>query len=135
MRLSLLLVFVSLVILFIAFTTLFFRLTSERHWNFAYLAVPMFVISILGGVLIFLTFKQNVSGLLKVFLMLVGFAPAAMILSIILHNAVCALFTSLLKKEVEEPVFFLLGIIGCPAAFLVGTIGSITMIIRYAIAS
>ena len=90
----------------------------------------MTAISLLGAALIFLTLKQDVAGILKIFLILAGAAPATMIISVILHNAISGLLTHFLKREVEEAVFFLIAVFGCPAAFLVGVVGSIVMMIR-----
>jgi hypothetical protein len=108
---------------------------ARKHVGFRFLAALMFPLSILGGALIFLTIEQNVRGAFRVFLVLVGIAPAAMIVSIILHNAISGLLTALLKREFEEAVFFLIALFACPAAFLVGTIGSIVLIIKNVIHS
>lgn len=53
-----------------------------------------------------------------------------MIASVILHNAVYALTKSVSGKDIEEPVFFLIAVFGCPAAFLTGVVGSTVLFIR-----
>jgi hypothetical protein len=58
-----------------------------------------------------------------------------MFISIILHNLVSGGITKLRGgKEFEEPVFFLMAIFGCPAAFAVGVIGTIVTLIKSLIA-
>ena len=134
MRLSLLLVFLLLVVLS-AMVFIVFQLTKKRLWRFTYLTISICALSILGGVLVFLTLWQNVSGLLKIFLMMTGFAPVVTIISVILHNIISALLTSILRREFEEIVFFLFALFGCPTAFLIGIIGSLTLIIKHTIIS
>jgi hypothetical protein len=112
-----------------------FQLTKKRLWRFTYLTISICALSILGGVLVFLTLWQNVSGLLKIFLMMTGFAPVVTIISVILHNIISALLTSILRREFEEIVFFLFALFGCPTAFLIGIIGSLTLIIKHTIIS
>jgi hypothetical protein len=134
MRLSLLLVFLSLVVLSVL-TAIIFQLTKKHLWRFTYLAVSICALSLLGLVLVFLTIEQDVGGLLKIFLMMAGFAPIVTIISVISHNIISALLTSILKREFEDAVFFLFALFGCPMAFLIGVIGSITLIIRYKLTS
>ena len=129
MKLSLLLVFLSLVVLS-AVVALLFQLTKKRCWKLTYLAFPIFILSILGCALVFLTVKQDVTGLLKIFLMMAGFAPAVTIICVVLHNIISALLSSLLKRDFEEAIFFLFALFGCPTAFLIGILGSITLIIK-----
>jgi len=130
MRLSLLLVFLSLVILTAAVAVLF-QITKKRCWKLTYLAFPIFILSLLGCVLVFLTLTQNVSGLLKIFLMMAGFAPTVTIICVVLHNIISALISSLLRRDYDEAIFFLFALFGCPTAFLIGTLGSIALIIKH----
>jgi hypothetical protein len=125
---SLAMVFFLLVVSFSAILSIFYFM--RERVKFSLIAVATIVISLLGGLLVILTLEQNVDGLLGVFLIMAGVAPAAMIVSVILHNSISGLLTYLLKKEFEEAVFFLMAIFGCPAAFLVGVIGSIVLAIR-----
>jgi hypothetical protein len=127
MRLSLIWVFFSLLVLSVVVVILFF---ARKHVKFVFLAAIMFALALLGGALILLTLEQDVGGSLRTFLILAGVAPAAMIVSAILHNAISGLLTSLLNREFEEAVFFLIALFGCPAVFLVGVVGSIVLIIR-----
>jgi len=125
----LLLAFVFILLLG-GFSVIAYLLIAKRHVKFSFLALLIFTLSLLGEVLIYLTLKQGVTGTLKVFLIIQGISPAAMIASAILHNVISALLTSLLKREVEEPFLFLMALFGCPVAFLVGAVGSILLIIK-----
>ena len=127
MRLSLVLVFLLLVGISIGVVSLFF---AKNHAKSLFLAALILAFSLSGGVLIFLTLKQDVGGALKVFLILTGVAPGAVTVSVLLHNAIYALAKGLFDKEFEEPVFFSIALFACPAAFLVGVVGSIVLIIR-----
>ncbi len=127
MRLSLIWVFLSLLVLSVVAAVLFF---ARKHARFVFLAAILFALALLGGALILLTLEQDIGGLLRIFLTLAGVAPAAMIVSIILHNAISGLLTSLLNRDFDEAVFFLIALFGCPALFLVGVVGSIVLLIR-----
>ena len=89
--------------------------------------ILLIIIVFLGAALIVLTIRQYVEGPLKIFLIMTGAAPAALLICVFLHNALCGLLTVVLRKKevVEEPVFFLLAIFGCPLAFVAGVVGSI----------
>lgn len=127
MRLSLSIVFWCFVGFSAVVVALFF---AKRDSSFRFKSILVFILALLGGALVFLTLSQGVGGMLRVFLIMAGTAPAAMIISVILHNAVSGLLTALLKRKIEEAVFFLIAIFGCPAALFVGVIVSITLIIR-----
>ena len=103
---------------------------AGKRVDFPFKVALIVALSLLGSAVLFLTLRQEVGGALKVFLILAGTAPAAMIVSVVLHNVVSGLLTALLNRTVEEPVFFLIAVFGCPAAFLAGVIGSIVLIIR-----
>ena len=78
----------------------------------------------LGVTLIVLTVKTKVGGMLKGFLLLTGASVVGLPVFGILHNIVSALFNT------EEAVFFILALIVCPIAFLVGAVGSIVLAIK-----
>jgi len=87
---------------------------------------------ILGGSLIFFTLRQKVKRKLKYFLLLTGASGAGFFIFVFLHNlfyGLCSItkevviLSNLLK--ILEVTFFLLAIVICPIAFLVGVIGSI----------
>lgn len=82
------------------------------------------VFAILGVVLIVLTVKAKVGGMLKKSLLLTGSSAVGLLIFGVLHNVVSGLFNT------EEPVFFILAIIVCPIGFLVGAIGTIVLAIK-----
>ncbi len=82
------------------------------------------VLVLLSVVLLFLTVKTKVGGILKLFLLLTGASTVGLPVSIFLHNAVGGLF------NIEEPVFFIMAIFVCPIGFLVGAVGTIVLAIK-----
>jgi len=61
---------------------------------------------------------------LKRFLLTMGISAGVFVVSVLAHNAISGWF------GIEEPVFFFIAIILAPAAFLVGAVGSIVVIIK-----
>ena len=96
--------------------------------------LPFAVFFLLGAALIFFTVKEKVGGMPKKFLLLTGASAVGFLLFIILHNAVYALFIHFFGAEFwnggDEPFFFIMAIIVCPLAFLVGAVGSIVLAIK-----
>ena len=92
---------------------------------------------VLGTLLIYFTLKGAARGLLKKFLLTIGASAVGLPISVILHNLVYGLFIHFFGENFwdrigtsDEPVFFVVGIIVCPLAFLVGAIGSIVMKVK-----
>lgn len=95
-----------------------------------FLFFPLVITSILGGILFSLTLDQRVTEAQRKSLFITGIAPVAMLISIVLHSFISGGITILRGgREFEEPVFFILGIFGCPAAFVAGVIGVIVSFI------
>ena len=99
--------------------------------------LPLAVFSLLGVALIFFTVKEKVRGTLKKFLILTGASSAGFFVSVLLHNAIYGLFIHFWGADFwdriglgDEPVFFLIAVILCPVAFLVGAIGSIVLAVK-----
>jgi len=99
--------------------------------------LPYLIFILLSIVLIVLTFKKKVEGKLKKFLLLTGISPLAMVVSIILHNLVYAVFIIFFGQNFwervglgDEPFFFLLAVVVCPIAFLIGLVGSVILLIK-----
>jgi hypothetical protein len=61
---------------------------------------------------------------LKKLLLIMGISIGAFVVSVLLHNVISGLL------DVEEPVFFLIAIVLCPTAFLVGAVGSIILAVK-----
>ena len=84
-----------------------------------------------GVWLISLTVKRRVQGKLRAFLILTGICAAGIIVSILLHNLIYGLFIYWFGPNFwtklgtnDEFVFFILGIVVCPAGLVIGIIGS-----------
>jgi len=100
-----------------------------RRMIFPVFAVVGILWFILGGTLIYLVLKSKIKGKPKVYLLLVGGSAFAFLVFVLLHNLVYGLLIYFFGEGFwnggDEPVFFLLAIIGCPIAFIVGVIGSL----------
>jgi len=79
---------------------------------------------LLGLTLLVLTVKTKTRGMIKAFLLLTGGSAVAMLVFVILHNAISGL------AHFEEPVCFMIAVIVCPMAFLIGAIGSIVLKVK-----
>ncbi|GEM_PF-935909 len=94
--------------------------------------VPIALFFLLGAILIFLTLKSKVKGMLRIFLL---FAFGYLIF-VLLHNFVYGLLVYLFGEGFwnggDEPVFFILATMVCPIVFLVGTIGNIVLLTKKA---
>jgi hypothetical protein len=92
---------------------------------------------LLGAVLIYFTLKGKGRGLLKKFLILTGASAVGIPIGVVLHNLVYGVFIYFFGEHFwdrigmsDEPVFFVLAIVVCPIAFLVGVVGSIVLTVR-----
>jgi hypothetical protein len=85
---------------------------------------------ILGTILVVLTLKNKIEGLFKKFLLLTGISAVGFFVFVVLHNLISGLLSMILNKGIDEPVFFLLAVIGCPIGFLVGSIGSLILSVK-----
>ena len=109
----------------------------ELLMGLLFIAISGAVFALLGVALIFLTVKEKVGGMLKKFLILTGASAAGISVSVFLHNAIYGLLIHWFGADFwdrigpgDEPFFFIMAIIVCPAAFLVGTVGSIVLSIK-----
>jgi len=105
--------------------------------DFLFIAIPGIIFLLLGTALIVLTAKSRLKGLLKKFLLVTGAAPIGAVVSVVLHNAFYGVFIYFFGADFwdrigtgDEPVFFILAIIVCPIAFLVGVVGSIVLFVK-----
>jgi hypothetical protein len=98
---------------------------------------PFAVFSLLGGALIVLTLKEEVGSGLKKFFLLTGASAAGVLVSILLHAAIYALFNHFLGSDFwnggDELFFFTMAVVVCPLGFLVGVVGSIVLGIKGAV--
>ncbi|MCJ7655698.1 MAG: TMEM43 family protein [Dehalococcoidia bacterium] len=91
----------------------------------------------LGLTLLILTARAKLDKIFKSFLLLTGSSAVGVFVSILLHGVVYGLFILLFGGDfwdrtgiADEPFFFIMAIFICPLAYLVGTVGSIVLIIR-----
>ena len=89
----------------------------------------------LGVTLIVLTVKMKVEGKLKKFLLFTGSSAVGIPVFAILSNAVYALLIYFFGENFwgaggDEPFFFIMAIIVCPIAFVVGTVGTIVLTVK-----
>jgi len=130
-------IFWLLVAFFIVIILFFLVPVANRSIDFLFMAIPGIIFLLLGIALIILTAKSRLKGLLKKFLLVTGAAPIGAVVSVILHNAFYGVFIHFFGADFwdrigtgDEPVFFILAIIVCPIAFLVGVVGSIVLFIK-----
>ena len=111
---------------------------QEIHRNSFLLAAFLGVLFGIAGIaLIVLTIKQKIKGKLKVFLLITGIAPIGVVPLAILHNvfyafAILTEHIAILNALMEflHAACFLLALLGCPIAFIIGAIGSIILLNR-----
>lgn len=91
----------------------------------------------LGVALVALTERQRLRGRQRAFLLLTGIAGACISVFVVLHNAVYGLAIYLFGPEFwqrtgieDEPVFFILALVVCPIAVLVGAVGALVLALR-----
>lgn len=102
-----------------------------------YLIPTIAVFFLLGLILIFLTIKSKIKGLLRKFLILTGASAAGFFIFVLLHNLLYALAIvaeniTVVKylAEVLHIGSFLIAVLICPLGFLIGSIGSIVLLIK-----
>ena len=126
----------ALIAIFVSLLTYFLISLAQEVKRTYFLGVAILGISffILGGLLIFLTFKSKVKGKPKLFLLMAGFSAPGVLVFTILHNCFYALATitniTFLKQLLEflHASSFIISLVICPIAFLVGIIGSIWLL-------
>jgi len=91
----------------------------------------------LGLTLLILTARAKPDKLFKGFLLLTSSSAVGVFVSILLHGIVYGLFILIFGEDFwdrigipDEPAFFIMALIICPIAYLVGTVGSIVLILR-----
>jgi hypothetical protein len=92
---------------------------------------------LLSLTLLILAIRAELDKTLKRYLILTGASAAGILVSIVLHNLAYGVFSHFFGEDFwqrtgleDEPFFFLMAIIVCPIAYLVGTVGSIVLITR-----
>ena len=84
-----------------------------------------------GCTVVYLGWKR-LSGRLRLFVVLTGGSVVGFFLAVMLHNVLWwLLFVKLLDRPTyDEPVFFIIAVIVCPLAFIVGVTGIVVTMAR-----
>jgi hypothetical protein len=97
---------------------------------------------VLGLLLVVLTARLAEPRIRKVFFVLTGAASAGIAICAILHNLLDRLFIIWFGEGFwekygmsDEPVFFILAVLVCPALFVIGSVGSVVLLIKARIAT
>jgi len=123
--------FAGLMLMFLL--TLVFFFLGRAYFRVA--AALAILFGLLGIVLTVQTFRTQEPRLHRLCFLTTGIAATMIPTSAVLHNLVYALCILLFGERFwsdgsDEPFFFLLAIVICPALFVVGSIGSALLLIR-----
>ena len=138
MKKSLITTFWALIVSFLFILGQFFIPAVTELFNGSlFFLLPFAIFSLLGGLLIFLTIKEKIEGVLQKFLILAGASAAGFFVCVLLHNFLYALnvITSdiiILRylTEILHVTFFLIAVFVCPLGFLIGALGSIIILVK-----
>jgi hypothetical protein len=111
---------------------------KAADWPFRSATPILLAVFFLAGlVLLVLAIRSGFEKKLRFFLLLAGAAITAMPVFILLHGVVYGLLIKIFgagfwgsAANSDEPFFFILGIVVCPLAYLVGAAGSIWLLAR-----
>lgn len=127
-------VFWTLVGVFVVIVIVMQVLMGLPVLNF-FVSAPLFFL--LGLALIILAVRTETDRIFKRFLILTGSAAVGMSVSALLHNVVYGAFIQWFGADFwkrigvgDEPFFFIMAVVVCPVAYLVGVVGSIVLILR-----
>ena len=138
MKKSLLLTFWVLVgIFFVILSEFFVPAIRESFKGSLLFLLPPIIFSFLGMMLVFLTIKGEIKGILKKFLVLTGASAAGFFISILLHNIFYALAVVTAQistlnylMRILHVGFFFVSLFVCPLGFLIGMVGSIILLVK-----
>jgi hypothetical protein len=114
----------------------FFVITAFGDWlsGSIWFLSPFALFFLLGVALLVFSLRGSVSGGLKKFFILTGASAAGVLVSIVLHNLIYALFEYFGGADFwsggDEFFFFIMAVIVCPLGFLVGVVGTIVLGIK-----
>ena len=131
-------VFYTLISAFLIIICMFFvPVVRELFQGPLLFLLPLVLFSSLGGALLFLTIKSKIKGKQRKYLILTGISAAGFFVSILLHNflyalAVISSHVVILKYLFEflHATFFIVAVIICPVGFIIGTIGTVIILIK-----
>jgi hypothetical protein len=114
----------------------FFVITAFGDWlsGSIWFLSPFALFFLLGVALLVFSLRGSVSGGLKKFFILTGASAAGVLVGIVLHNLIYALFEYFGGADFwnggDEFFFFIMAVIVCPLGFLVGVVGTIVLGIK-----
>ena len=116
-----------------ALTFLLFMLGRQLFYVAAVLAI---IFGLLGLLLAVLTLRLQEPRLHRILFLMTGVSAAGIPISVVLHNLIYALGIVFFGKGFwqdgsDEPFFFILAIIVCPALFVIGAVGSTVVLVRF----
>ena len=127
-------IFYLQILVFVLLMSFFVMPVEPRRSIFMVYAVIALVFLILGWVLIYLTKKSKISKKLKVFYLMTGWSAVMVLVGVILHNVFYVLGVVseniIVLKYLMEGLgvaFFLIALLVCPVAFLVGVVGGLVV--------
>lgn len=124
-------VFWAMVAVFIAEIAVVLADVAIRYAMF----IGMGLFLALGITLIIITIKTKITGKLKAFLILTGSSAVGFPVFAVLHNLVYGLLILWFGEDFwgatgDEPVFFIIAVIVCPAGFVVGAVSTIVLAVK-----
>ncbi|MBD3310513.1 hypothetical protein GF351_04800 [Candidatus Woesearchaeota archaeon] len=108
--------------------------TKDKDLLFPLVIILAAAFLISGAVQVITVHRLRLNKTLKTFLLLSGYSGVAFLASVVLHNLVYGfgifLFGEGIWQGGDEPFFFLIAFVAVPLCFLVGSAGSIVMLLR-----
>jgi hypothetical protein len=119
----------------VIFAALVGGMGMANRWFFCGHRMPLLVFAVIAIIfcalaitLLVLTLKLKEPLIRRIFFLLTGASAVGIPICVILHNLVYGLFYHGKAGE-DEVVFFILAVLVCPALFVIGTLGSIILLI------
>jgi hypothetical protein len=119
-----------LLLLASSFVALTIVLIIKKQFGIPLLAILTIAFTLLGIILMLLTLELELKGIVRIFLIIAGISPIAMLISVILHNTISTLVTKHSDKQYEDAVFLILGVFVFPSVFVISDIASIILVAR-----
>jgi hypothetical protein len=126
----------SLIIILVALASLVIFLMFSDNMGFlagANIFVLWIMFTLAGLGLLLMVYKAKLSGKVKTFLLACGYAAVGFLVGVVLHNLFYALGTITASAFLGsllgflEGAFFILAVIVCPLALLVGIVGTLIL--------
>ena len=120
--------FYVLIIYFIlVLAQIFIPAIQEMYTGSLLFLVPIFSFSVIGFILVYMVKKYKIQGKIKKYLYLVGYSSGFISVGVVVHNLLSGLGILLLKKDFEEPLFFILATLVLPVVFIIASIKTILL--------